>query len=117
MKLELVRIELCHFASFSHEPVQSVALLVDHLKQIFALRLVKARLGQQRLGGSLDRSQWCPKFVSHRIEKHRSEPVAFPSSFGFCKLLDSIGPLDRDGDQASDGFEALAREIATGYSE
>src|SRR5579864_863447 len=112
-----MRIELRHFASFSHQAVQSVALLVDHLKQVLALRLVKTRLGQQRFGGSLDRGQWRPKFMGNRIEQHRSEPIAFARSLAFRQLLNRVGPLDRDGDQAADGFEALARKIATGYGE
>jgi hypothetical protein len=45
MKLELMCIQLRHLASFSHQAVQSVALLIDDLKQVLALRLVKARLG------------------------------------------------------------------------
>jgi hypothetical protein len=45
VKLKLMRIKLRYLTSFSHQPVQPIALFVDNLKQVFPLRLVEPRLG------------------------------------------------------------------------
>ena len=45
MKLELLGIKLRHLASFSDQPIQPVALLVDDLKQILPLGLVQPYVG------------------------------------------------------------------------
>src|SRR5215469_4612889 len=117
MKFQLMRVQLYDFCGLSYQPIQTIALLINNRKQIFALWGIQLSPGQERLGRCLDGGKGSTELMSHRIEQYRAQAIAFPGGFGFGQFLNRPCSFNSDCRQAANRFQRLPRQITTRQSD